>query len=190
MNFLTNDTSQQREGETILQRVAAGDQEDVRECLEQYGGLVWCLAKKLIGRSAEMEDVVQEIFIAIWQNAGRFDPEKGKEATFIALIARRRLIDYLRRKMRKRETQLSDEHPVSCLADSERLIQIRLEAKRAKQVLNKLNPKQRKVLNMSIYGGFTHTEISEAMEIPLGTVKTLITRGFQKIRKSLGQETY
>jgi RNA polymerase sigma-70 factor (ECF subfamily) len=133
---------------------------------------------------------VQEIFIAVWQNAGRFDPAKGKEAAFITLIARRRLIDRLRRRMSKPEFQLLDEVTVSCPMNYEKRIQMRLDAKRAGRALNTLRPDQKKIINMAIYDGFTHLEIAEAMEMPLGTVKTLIRRGFQKMRKSLDQNAY
>ncbi|MEZ5427879.1 MAG: sigma-70 family RNA polymerase sigma factor [Pyrinomonadaceae bacterium] len=190
MNFSIKGFDRQSENKTILQQIAAGDQHGVQKCLEEYGGLVWYLADKFAGKTGDTEDAVQEIFIAIWQNAGRFDPEKGKESAFITLIARRRLIDRLRKKMSKPETVLLDENILRSRGNSERQMQARLEAKRAGQVLMRFNPKQRKVLNMAIYEGYTHLEIAEALGLPLGTVKTLLRRGFQKIRKSLRQNSF
>lgn len=190
MSFSTERISETKEDQTVLQRIAAGDQCGAQKCFEQYGKLIWFLAEKYVGASGETEDAVQEIFIAVWQNAGRFDPAKGKEAAFITLIARRRLIDRLRRRMCKPEFQLLDEITVRCPLNYEKRVQIRLDAKRAENALNALRPEQKKIINMAIYDGFTHLEIAEAMELPLGTVKTLIRRGFQKMRKSLDQKVY
>ncbi len=79
--------------QTILQRVAAGDSSAVDDCLAQYGALVWSLARRHSPNYSDAEDAVQEAFLGIWQGAGRFDPEKGSETTFITMIVRRRLID-------------------------------------------------------------------------------------------------
>ncbi len=187
MSFSTERRAETKENQTVLQRIAAGDQTGVQKCFEQYGKLIWYLADKYLRTSGETEDAVQEIFIAVWQNAGRFDPAKGNETAFITLIARRRLIDRLRRRMCKPEFQILDEITVKCPTNYEKRIQVRLDAKRAGRVLNGLRPDQKKIINMAIYDGFTHLEIAEAMEMPLGTVKTLIRRGFQKMRKSLEQ---
>ena len=84
----------------VLHRVAAGDRAAVRECLARYGGLVWSLVRRSTSDAAEAEDAVQEIFVDVWQSASRFDPAVASEATFIAMIARRRLIDRARRRNR------------------------------------------------------------------------------------------
>ena len=190
MNGLAKSIMEQRANLTILQRIATGDQTAVQDCLDRYGNLLWYLAEKFFGTSEEKEDAVQEISIAIWQNAGRFDPEKGKEVSFVTLIARRRLIDRLRRKMGKPEMQMPDNFSVRCPQNYEKQIQICLEAEHAKRIMNHFNPHQRKVLNMAIYEGYTHTEIAKALEMPLGTVKTLLSRGFQKMRRPFEQKAY
>ena len=89
----------------ILQRIADGDKTAVQECLDTYSGLVWSLARRLIGFSDEAEDAVQEIFIDVWKNAARFDEAQASETTFIAMIARRRLIDRIRRIQRQPRIQ-------------------------------------------------------------------------------------
>ena len=78
---------------SLLQQVAAGQSQAVSEVIDAYGGLVWSLARKYFGRSAEAEDAVQDAFIAVWKSAERFDPEVAGESTYIAMIARRRMID-------------------------------------------------------------------------------------------------
>ena len=86
---------------TILQRIAAGDTAAVDECLEKYGGLVWSLAKQLTRTQDDAEDATQEVFVELWQKASSFAPDKSSESTFIAMVARRRLIDRLRRDERR-----------------------------------------------------------------------------------------
>ena len=82
--------------EAILHRITQGDQTAVQDCLKKYGGLVWSLARRMSANTDDAEDAVQEIFIDVWKNAARFDESQSSETTFIAMIARRRLIDRLR----------------------------------------------------------------------------------------------
>mgnify|MGYP001805067540 FL=1 len=70
---------------TLLERIAAGEQRAVNACLDQYGGLVWSLARRLSPNDNDAEDAVQEIFVEIWRHADRFDPSKASEATFVAM---------------------------------------------------------------------------------------------------------
>ena len=83
--------------DSLLNRVAAGEMAAMQECINQYGGLVWSLARRFSASAADAEDAVQEVFITLWKYASRFDESKGSETTFVSMIARRRLIDRLRR---------------------------------------------------------------------------------------------
>src|SRR5262245_66294972 len=91
-------TSRPQATASLLARVAEGDAIAVRECIARYGGLVWSIARRF--ELADAEDAVQEIFLDLWKSAARFDPNIASETAFIAMIARRRLID--RRRTRKR----------------------------------------------------------------------------------------
>ena len=82
---------------SVLQRIAAGESSAVRECIDQYGALVWSLARRLSRTPADAEDATQEIFLDIWRSAFRYDSSQGSPQVFIAMIARRRLIDRLRK---------------------------------------------------------------------------------------------
>src|SRR5262245_60755498 len=90
--------------DSILTRVAAGKTGAVDECLVRYGGLVWSLARRQSPSYADAEDAVQEIFIDLWNSAARFDERVASEVTFVAMIARRRLIDRRRKLSRTVET--------------------------------------------------------------------------------------
>ena len=118
--------------QTILERVASGDASAVDECLSQYGGLVWSLARRFHAGHADAEDAVQEIFIEIWRNAGRFDARVAAESTFITMIARRRLIDRYRKHKRTIDTTPVDEQQIVSSAEQPDHVEMREEADRAR----------------------------------------------------------
>jgi RNA polymerase sigma-70 factor (ECF subfamily) len=174
---------------TILQRVAAGDSAAVEECLDRYSRLVWSLARKLTSSGADAEDGVQEVFITLWRNAARYDPERCTEATFVTMIARRRLIDLHRGRARR---PVSEELPFELddtslqHVDRAELVD---EAARAQEVLDELRPDEQRVLRFALVEGLTQQEIADHTGIPLGTVKTHARRGLAKVRERLGVET-
>ena len=172
--------------QTILERVAAGDSPAVEECLQKFGGLVWSLARKLCANHADAEDAVQEVFIEVWRHAGRFDPQVASEATYITMIARRRLIDGFRRRNRELDTASIQEEVVESISRHEEQTETEEEAARARQYMEQLRPQQRQVLELSITHGLSQSQISEATNLPLGTVKTHARRGLIRLRELLG----
>ena len=171
--------------EALLPRVAVGDRDAVEACLERYGNLVWSLARRLTSNRTDAEDAVQEIFIDLWTHAARFDPDKASETTFVAMVARRRLIDRLRRSGREpsmEEIEAADQvAPVDAAAD---LIH-RDEAARARKLIEALRPEQRRVIKLSVFHGHTHQSIADKLNLPLGTVKTHLRRGLLRVRDGL-----
>jgi RNA polymerase sigma-70 factor (ECF subfamily) len=175
MNFLT-ETKQ----DGILERIAKGDKLAVEDCIAQYGNLIWALAKKYTPTREDAEDAVQEIFTEIWQNAARYDAAKAKETTFITTIARRRLIDRVRKIYRR--PQVSSLETTFVSHSYEPSVFTQIQAKEINQAMRVLRPEQRELMLLNIYEGMSHGEISEATGVPLGTVKTHIRRGFEKVR--------
>lgn len=173
------------ESEDLLPRVALGDPAAVSLCLERYGGLVWSLTRKRLQDVQAAEDAVQDIFIKIWSVADRFNPELASEATFIAMIARRRLIDILR----KRELPVGETPDFSALSDTQPSAADRLElcdeAARAAELLDQLPEDQQRVIRLSVYEGLSHSRIAETTGLSLGTVKTHLRRGILKLRNTL-----
>ena len=172
--------------ETLLKRVAAGEADALAECIDRYGGLVWSLARRLSASEAEAEDGAQEAFIALWENAARFDDSAGGEDTFVAMIARRRLID----RRRKHETYQRMKSNVSLaqprFASAADANVTADEVDLAKQALDQLTAEQQGVLKLAIHHGLTHEQIAEHTSLPLGTVKTHVRRGLLSIREQLG----
>ncbi len=172
--------------QAILQRIADGDPNAVQECLNKYGGLVWSIARKMLRNNEEAEDAVQEIFVDVWKNAGRFDESKASETTFIAMIARRRLIDKIRYSTRRISADSLDDVLLEPFTRADRSMQTSLEAEQAAEAMRNLRPEQQQVLRLSIVQGMSHQEISDATGMPLGTVKTHARRGILQVREFLG----
>lgn len=172
---------------SVMARVAAGDPAAMEDCLSRYGGLVWSLARRFSPTSADAEDAVQEVFIEVWRHAERYDESIASEPTFIAMIARRRLIDRQRRRDRQPQTTAWDETTLPQEArDPAEWLQVCDDANRAREKMQELSGEQQRVLKLALEGGCSQSEIAERLQLPLGTVKTHARRGLIKLRELLG----
>ncbi|TVQ59218.1 MAG: sigma-70 family RNA polymerase sigma factor [Phycisphaerales bacterium] len=171
--------------ESLLQRIARGDADAVKDCIDRYADLVWSIALRLTPSRAEAEDAVQDVFIDLWRSAERFDPSVASEPTFIVMIARRRLIDRLRRRSRRiQPSELGDIDPQNSDETPDRAA-ISEDAAIAAKALDELSKDQQTVLRLSIHHGCSHSQIAEITGMPLGTVKTNIRRGLIRVREIL-----
>jgi RNA polymerase sigma-70 factor (ECF subfamily) len=136
--------------------------------MDRYGNLVWSLARRFTSSRTDAEDAMQEIFIDLWSSAGRYDSAKASETTFVAMVARRRLID----RLHKTRREPGMEKPEA-------------EAARASRLIQTLEPEQQKVVKLAVYHGRTHQSIANALGIPLGTVKTHLRDGLMRIRGAM-----
>ncbi|MGB0717029.1 MAG: RNA polymerase sigma factor [Phycisphaerae bacterium] len=175
-------------GDALLHRVAAGEADAVKACLDRYGPLVWSIALRMLRNKADAEDAVQEIFLELWQKASRFDPAFASEQTFIAMVARRRLIDR-KRKMQRRHGHMQEfaaslpESMESPVADQ---AEISDEADRVRRVLDQLRDEEKQAIRLSVCEGLSHSAIAEQLKLPLGTVKSHVRRGLTRVRELLG----
>jgi RNA polymerase sigma factor (sigma-70 family) len=174
----------------ILTRIAAGDDTAINDCINQYGNLIWALARKFTPKQEDAEDAVQEIFMEIWQNAGRYDASKASESTFITIIARRRLIDRLRKIYRRPVIQSIEDVFESAPNIFESQINTKIQANQAIEAMKTLRSEQRKMMVLNIYDGMSHGEIAEKLDVPLGTVKTHIRRGFKRVREIMSHNNF
>lgn len=172
---------------TILERIAAGDQAAVQECIDAYGDLIWSLARRFLRNDADAEDAVQDIFIDLWGSAGRYDRNVASEVAFVSTIARRRLIDRLRQFKRKPgmdsldDEEAGDAMQPAVFAPNEEETDVAI----VERVLATMEPEHREILALSLYEGYSHSEIAERLSLPLGTVKTRVRRGLIYIRDQL-----
>jgi RNA polymerase sigma-70 factor (ECF subfamily) len=134
---------------------------------------------------SDAEDATQEIFLDIWRSAARYDASQGTDKVFIATIARRRLIDRLRKSSAEPPME-----PVESLESVEwgaspSVSETSTEAEQAQKALAELRPEQRQVLELGLLHGLSQTEISARLNMPLGTVKSFMRRGLIKVREQM-----
>ena len=135
---------------------------------------------------SDAEDAVQEAFVDIWKNASRFDEAQASETTFIAMIARRRIIDKIRYSTRRISADSIDDILVEPSNRADKTMETSVEANEAAKAMRTLRPEQQQVLQLSIVQGMSHQEIADALSMPLGTVKTHARRGLLQVRQVLG----
>lgn len=175
--------------DSLFQRVAAGDGAAVKEVMDRFGGLVWSLARRSCFNQADAEDATQEIFLDLWKSADRYDPAKGSETLFVAMIARRRLIDRVRKQGREPRMEDVEEVGFDLASADETEAETFAEASLAARAVEMLKPAQKKVLEMGLLQGLSHSEIAEATGMPLGTVKTQMRRGLIRVRELMKLDT-
>lgn len=169
----------------LLARIAQGEQAAFKQCIDQYGGMIWGLARKLSPTDAE--DATQDVFLHLWKNAKHFDATRGSEAIFIVTLARRTLISRFR-NVQRQPRQISVEElgetnwEPSVLANDDDHVEARLAA----QALATLPPEQQRVIKLSVVNGLSQSEIATHTGLPLGTVKTMMRRGLILVREKLG----
>ena len=191
-NLFINSASRERmesneagKQQNLLTEVASGDSKAFEELTKKYGNLIWSIARRYLSNQAEAEDAVQEIFLALWQSASRFDAKKGSEITFIATIARRRLIDGLRKNNKHKILQSIDDAMSEDVFRQKSNLEKNAELSLAIRILETLEKKDQELLSLSIYQGYSHVEIAKLLNLPLGTVKTKIRRNLMKIREKI-----
>jgi RNA polymerase sigma-70 factor (ECF subfamily) len=174
--------------EPLLPLVAGGDREAATRCIRRYGPLVWSIALRLSPTTEDAEDAVQEIFLDMWRHAARFDPARGSEKVFVTMVARRKLVD----RMRRRRRRLSNEQPLENVDDAAGPPATRaerdVEIDEAREVFAQLPVPQQRVMALSLVHGMSHAEIVSHTGLPLGTVKTLLRRGLLRVQALLSAD--
>jgi RNA polymerase sigma-70 factor (ECF subfamily) len=170
-----------------LARIVERDERAVEELYARYSGPLYSLAYQVTGAERFAQDVVQEVFVAVWREAGRFDPARGAVASWLFSMGRHKAIDLVRREanIRKRTADVDLEfHEAD--DDVDREVWSRIQRDRVREAIEELTPAQREALEMAFFQGLTHVEVSERLGIPLGTAKTRIRSALLKLRDLLG----
>jgi RNA polymerase sigma-70 factor, ECF subfamily len=172
----------------LIGMVAEGDQGAFSELYDRSSGRVLGLVRRLLKDLAQSEEVTQEIFLEIWQNAKRYDPARGSATTWILTMAHRRAVDRIRSSQSTRDRDarigLRDlETEYDSVSES---VEIRVEHERVGQALQRLTQLQRQAVTLSYYGGYSHSEVAEMLKVPIGTVKTRLRDGMIRLRDELG----
>ncbi len=156
---------------------------------DRHSGAAFSLAYRMCGSRPAAEDVVQEAFLSLWRSGGRYDRARGSVRTWVLGIVHNRAIDFLRRSVAHDRRRASDEGIEERFESGERTdaeVARRDEATAIRAMLEELPAEQSRVIELAYYGGFTHSEISEMLEAPIGTVKGRMRLGLQKLRGQIG----
>lgn len=164
-----------------------GDEPSVAVLYDRYGGIAYGLAYRLTNDGTLAEDVVQEAFVSVWKQCGRFDPDRGKVRSWLLTIVHHKAIDAVRRRAGRSERALP-EGPDEFIAASRRpdeQAEMTMDAAAVREAVRLIPEEQRQTVTMAYFEGLTHVEIAEKMQVPLGTVKSRLRIGLEKMREYL-----
>jgi RNA polymerase sigma-70 factor (ECF subfamily) len=178
----------------LMRSIAAGQTSALRDLYDRYAPLVLALCLRVLQDRGEAEDVLQEVFVEIWQRAERYNPARGAPRNYLLLLARSRSLDRCRsRKSRTGQAEVTAAGPI---ADVQLAVDSRIAspaasaaAGEARQVvaaaLRQLDAPERRAVELAFYGGLSHSEIAAQLNTPLGTIKTRIRQGLVRLRDAL-----
>jgi RNA polymerase sigma-70 factor (ECF subfamily) len=172
----------------LMARVARGDQEAFGRLYDALAPLVHGLVLRVVRDPAQSEEVTQEVFLEVWQQARRFDADRGRVRAWITVMAHRRAVDRVRAAQAATDRDLRQgirEYRES-YDDVEHTVEVALESERVNRALESLTDVQRQAIRLAYYGGYTYGEVAETLGLPLGTVKTRIRDGMIRLRDVLG----
>lgn len=172
----------------LVAAVSAGDESALALLYDRFSGMLLGLAHRILGDRSDAEEILQETFLQVWKQAGRYDAKRSSVSTWLVLIARSRAIDRLRSRKVKDRTLLgvrqekrgghtSPEGPGDVLREE--------RGRRLDREMARLPPEQREILEMAYFRGMTQSEIASHTGIPLGTVKTRSLLAMRKLRQAL-----
>jgi RNA polymerase sigma-70 factor, ECF subfamily len=166
---------------SLISAVRSGDEGAMAALYDRYSGIVYSVALRVLGDTSAAEDILQEVFIQLWRSPAAFDSSRGNLGAWLAVIARNRAIDNMRK--RRPETDIEDvlvSIEPDLAGDAERTRAM----DKVRRALGAMSPAQRSALEMAYFEGLTHTEIASKTGEPLGTVKTRIRAGLLALRKA------
>ncbi len=155
---------------------------------DRHSRAAYSLAYRMMGERQAAEDLVQEVFLGVWRAAGSYRAKRGSVRTWILSIVRNRGIDQLRTMASRRRVHDRVEATASVAQPSEAFAETWRNSQReqVREALRVLPPEQLKVLELAYYSGYTHAEIADLLDLPLGTVKGRMRLGLQKVREYFG----
>ncbi len=178
----------------LVARLAMRDVGAFEALYDRYGTLIYSMARRVVGDAQLAEDIAQEVFLRVWRQPERYVVEKGSFVTWLLSVTRNRAVDWLRtRKRRFRHETASPEQqerelPADNAADPALSAELADQRCAVLAALATLSPQQRQVIDLAYFGGLTQREVADRLGQPLGTVKTRVRLGMQKLRVALAHE--
>jgi RNA polymerase sigma-70 factor (ECF subfamily) len=177
----------------LVARAASGDERAIGALYDRYAAVLYAVAFRILRERADAEEVVLESFAQAWRDAARFDDARGSVAGWLTTIARSRALDSVRARSRRERAASAAAHEGVELtpavgefqSDPARLIELDERRRQVRAALAALTPPQRQAIELAYFEGLSQSEIAERLHEPLGTVKTRVRLGMQKLRESL-----
>ena len=169
---------------TLLQRVTQGDREAFMELYQRYANLVYSMALRVVRDQQMAEEVAQDVFLKIWQKGALYDPARGRFSSWLLSVTRFTAIDRLRYEKRRPTVEDTNEE-VAQPRELQRLSADHAlweQGQQLRMLIEALPPEQREVVELAYFGGLTHRELAEQLNLPLGTVKSRLRLGLNKLR--------
>jgi RNA polymerase sigma-70 factor (ECF subfamily) len=176
--------------EDVMQLVRRGDARAFEIVYERHSAAAFSLAYRMMGSRSGAEDVTQDAFLSLWRSGARYDRARGSVRTWVLGIVHHRAIDALRRATVHDRRRSGDEGIEERFEAAERTdveAARREEAGTVRSALRTLPSDQCQVIELAYFGGFTHTEIAEMLDTPVGTIKGRMRLGLKKMRAQLGE---
>jgi RNA polymerase sigma-70 factor (ECF subfamily) len=180
----------------LVRLVAEGDPRALEQLYDRYSRPAYSLARRITGEGVFAEEVVQEVFFALWRDPAKYDPARGGFASWLLATTHHKSVDAVRREetLRKRRAQAVEEadwftNAASDAPAVEDAVWVGLRGERVRGALRALPAAQREALTLAYFGGYTQREIATLTETPLGTVKTRMLAGMRRLRDLLGGVT-
>jgi RNA polymerase sigma-70 factor, ECF subfamily len=175
--------------EHYIRRMAAGEESALGELYDRLGGLLFSLAHRILRNPREAEEIVQDVFVSAWRNARTFDPARASATTWLTVMTRNKAIDRLR-SLRRRlpESPAEPENfpePRDESADPALTAQTHDRRTRIAATLSELPPNQRQAVELAFFEGLTHPEIASRLGETMGTVKSRIRLGLDRLRQKM-----
>ncbi len=172
----------------LLLRSADGDQAAFARLYDMLSPRVFGLILRVLVDRAQSEEVLQEVFLEVWQSASSFAPKKGQGRSWVLTIAHRRAVDRVRSSQASSDRDVRAGYrdlasPPEGVAEQ---VELRIEGRRVARALSALPEAQREAITLSYYGGYSQSEIAALVGAPLGTIKTRMRDGLTRLRTEMG----
>ncbi len=174
----------------LVAQVAQGDEAAFRALYGRHAPAAYGLALRVTRDEHLAQDVLQEAFADLWAQAERFDPQQSSVRSWVTMLTHRRAVDRVRREQSDRNRVTAYAHG-STTADHDsvaEVVELRAEHRRVRQALQGLTHLQRGALELAFFGGLTHAQVAQELDIPLGTAKTRIRDALRSLRTSLEED--
>ena len=168
--------------------VARGDEDAFARIYDVVSGPVYGLVLRVLRDPAQSEEVAQEVLVEVWRQATRFDATRGSVKGWVLTMAHRRAVDRVRsaQSSTDREIKVAWSNHQREFDEVAEAVELRMESEQVRRSLSVLTELQREAIQLAYYGGYTHREVSELLDVPLGTIKTRLRDGLIRLRDEMG----